>query len=56
VTLAIGAAVLVLAVPSTVAQIGVILLGGLIGWRWVPADREKKIAQIVVPFDGARHL
>jgi chromate transporter len=50
VTLAIGAAVLVLAVPSTVAQIGVILLGGLIGWRWVPADREKKIAQIVVPF------
>jgi chromate transporter len=54
--LAIGAAVLVLAVPSTVAQIGVILLGGLIGWRWVPADREKKIAQIVVPFDGARHL
>src|SRR5204862_905196 len=32
-TLAVGAAVLALAVPSAAGQIGAILVGGLIGWQ-----------------------
>lgn len=39
VTIAIGAAVLALALPSTIAQVGVIIAGGLIGWRLLRADR-----------------
>ncbi len=50
-TLAAGAALVSLAVPSTLGQIGAIALGGLVGWRWcaagVPAHRADPI---VVPF------
>ncbi len=35
-TLAVGAALLALAVPSAVGQIGAIVAGGLIGWRFFP--------------------
>lgn len=37
-TLAIGAAVLALSIPSTIGQIGAIVLGGLIGWRLIPSE------------------
>ncbi|HZS85787.1 MAG TPA: chromate efflux transporter [Stellaceae bacterium] len=36
-SLAVGAALLALAVPSAAGQIGAIALGGLIGWRWLRA-------------------
>jgi chromate transporter len=38
ITLAIGAAVLTLFLPSAIAQIGVIVLGALIGWWFLPSD------------------
>jgi chromate transporter len=37
-TLAIGAAVLTLFLPSAISQIGVIALGAAIGWRLLPGD------------------
>jgi chromate transporter len=40
-TLAAGAALLVLAVPSTLGQIGAIVLSGLIGWCWLRGDPGK---------------
>ncbi|UYN97048.1 MAG: chromate efflux transporter [Enhydrobacter sp.] len=36
--IAAAATVLVLAVPSTVGQIGAIVVGGLIGWRFLPGE------------------
>ena len=36
-SLAVGAAVLALAVPSAAGQLGAIAIGGLIGWRVLPA-------------------
>jgi chromate transporter len=50
VTLAIGAAVLALVLPSTVAQIAIIILGGVIGLFWLPAARENEVAHLAVPF------
>jgi chromate transporter len=35
-TMAVGAAVLVLALPNAIGQIGAIVLGALIGWRFLP--------------------
>jgi chromate transporter len=35
-TMAIGAALLALAVPSALGQVGAIAIGALIGWRWLP--------------------
>jgi chromate transporter len=37
-TIAIGAAVLALVVPSTIGQVGAIVLGGLIGWWHLPGE------------------
>ncbi|WP_246731764.1 chromate efflux transporter [Methylocapsa sp. S129] len=37
VTLAVGAAMLVLAAPSALGQVGAIIAGALIGWRFLPA-------------------
>jgi chromate transporter len=51
VTLAIGAAVLALAVPSTPGQVGAIALGGLIG-RWLIPTEPAKAAPI--PLNIAR--
>jgi len=48
-TLGIGAAVVALAVPSAVAQLGIIVLGGLIGWRLLPVPAAKDLAPTVVP-------
>jgi chromate transporter len=36
--IAAAATVLVLAVPSTVGQVGAIVLGGLVGWRLLPGE------------------
>jgi chromate transporter len=53
VTLAIGAAVLALvlplALPSTVVQVGTIILGGIIGLFWLPAAPENEVAHLAVP-------
>jgi len=49
VTLAIGAAVLALVLPTTVAQIGIIILGGIIGLFWLPAAPENEVAHLAVP-------
>jgi chromate transporter len=49
VSLGIGAAVLALALPSTIAQLGIIILGGLIGWCWLSAPANKGCAPTVVP-------
>jgi chromate transporter len=35
-SMAVGAAVLALAVPSSAGQVAAIALGALIGWRWLP--------------------
>ena len=37
-TLAIGAAVLTLFLPTAIGQIGVIALGAVIGWWFLPSD------------------
>jgi chromate transporter len=50
VTLAVSAAVLALGLPSTVAQIGVIVVGGIIGLFWLPADPEEEVAHLTIPF------
>lgn len=50
VTLAIGAAVLALVLPSTVTQIGIILLGGMIGLIWLPSALENEVTHLAVPF------
>jgi chromate transporter len=50
VTLATGAAVLALVLPSTAGQIGIIILGGTIGLFWLPAARENEVAHLAVPF------
>jgi chromate transporter len=49
VSLGIGAAVLALALPSTLTQLGIIVLGGLIGWCWLSAPANKESAPTVVP-------
>ena len=49
ITLAIGAAVLTLLLPSAVGQVGVIALGALIGWWWLPGDAGKNVDAIHVP-------
>lgn len=50
ITLAAGAALLALAVPSSFGQIAAIVLGGLIGWRFLPAGLAQADAPITVPF------
>jgi chromate transporter len=54
VTLAIGAAVLALvlpsALPSTAVQVGTIILGGIIGLFWLRAAPENEVAHLAVPF------
>jgi chromate transporter len=48
-TLAVGAAVLMLALPSTMGQIAVIVLGGIVGWLLLPADKREDRAPLIVP-------
>jgi chromate transporter len=47
-SIAIGAALLVLAVPSALGQIGAIVLGGIIGWRWLAASTAAKATPISI--------
>jgi chromate transporter len=37
-TIAVGATVLVLAMPATLGQVAAIIVGGLIGWRFLPGE------------------
>jgi len=48
-TLAAGAAVLMLALPSTMGQIAVIVLGGILGWLLLPAGTREDRAPLIVP-------
>src|SRR5262245_11461133 len=54
-TLAIGAAVLTLALPSAIGQIAVIVLGGMSGWLLLPAPQEtnEDRAPLAVPLGRA---
>jgi chromate transporter len=47
-TIAIGAALLALAVPSAGGQIAAIITGGLIGWRLLPATAARAAAPLAV--------
>jgi chromate transporter len=47
-TLAVGAAVLALAVPSAAGQIGAIIAGGLIGWQLFPGTSGNKAAPLAL--------
>jgi chromate transporter len=46
--MAIAAALLVLALPNAYGQIGAIVLGGLIGWRVLPADTRAAHGEIAI--------
>lgn len=48
-TMAVGAALLALAVPSAAGQIGAIVLGGAIGWRLLPRAPAAPAAHLAVP-------
>ncbi len=48
-SLAVAAAAFSLAVPSSLGQVGAILLGGLIGWRWLPDGSGPGGAHLAVP-------
>ena len=50
VTLAAGAALLALAVPSAYGQVAAIVLGGLIGWRLLDGGQGQSDLPIAVPF------
>ncbi len=49
VTLALGAALVILALPSAPGQIGVIVAGGLIGWRWLGGADSPPARALGVP-------
>ncbi len=52
-TLAVLAAVLALALPSTSGQVAAIVLGGLIGWRLLPVESGSATAPLGVPIGRA---
>ena len=47
-TMAVAAALLVLALPNAYGQIGAIVLGGLIGWRYLPAETKAAQSEIAI--------
>jgi chromate transporter len=47
-TMAVAAALLVLALPNALGQIGAIVLGALIGWRWLPAESKAAHSEIAI--------
>ncbi|HXR87286.1 MAG TPA: chromate efflux transporter, partial [Stellaceae bacterium] len=47
-TMATAAALLVLALPNAYGQIGAIVLGGLIGWRYLPAETKAAQSEIAI--------
>jgi len=52
-TLAVGAAMRALAVPSAAGQIGAIIAGGLIGWRLFPETSGNEAAPLAVHIGAA---
>jgi chromate transporter len=49
VTLAVAATLLTLAIPSATGQIGAIVAGGIIGWRFLPGTNNAKAAPLAIP-------
>jgi chromate transporter len=49
VTLAIAATLLTLAIPSAAGQIGAIVAGGIIGWRFLPSMNDANAAPLAIP-------
>ena len=49
VTLAVAATLLTLAIPSATGQIGAIVAGGIIGWRFLPGMNNAKAAPLAIP-------
>jgi chromate transporter len=47
-SMAVGAALIVLALPNAVGQIGAIVIGGLIGWRFLPPATASIGAEIAI--------
>src|SRR5579862_3524539 len=47
-TMAVAAALLVLALPNALGQIGAIVLGALIGWRFLPAETKPMHSEIAI--------
>jgi len=48
VTIAIGMALLTLALPSSLGQVGAIALGGLIGWQWIREPAKAAVGALTV--------
>jgi chromate transporter len=53
VTLAVAATLLTLAIPSATGQIGAIVAGGVIGWRFLPSINNAKAASLAIPVGRA---
>jgi chromate transporter len=53
VTLAVAATLLTLAIPSATGQIGAIVAGGVIGWRFLPSINNAKAASLAIPVGHA---
>jgi len=53
VTLAVVANLLTLAIPSATGQIGAIVAGGVIGWRFRPSINNAKAASLAIPVGRA---
>ena len=49
VTLAVAATLLTLAIPSATGQIGAIVAGSIIGWRFLPGMNNSKAAPLAIP-------
>ncbi len=49
VSLAVAATLLTLAIPSATGQIGAIVAGGIIGWRFLPGVNNAKAAPLAIP-------
>ncbi len=52
-TLAVAATLLTLAIPSASGQIGAILGGGVIGWRFLPSTYNASAAPLAIPIGRA---
>ena len=48
VSLAVAAAVIALAVPATMGQLGAIVLGGVIGWRFLRSETARETAPLAL--------
>jgi chromate transporter len=53
VTLAVAATLLTLAIPSATGQIGAIVAGGVLGWRFLPSMHNSNAASLAIPVGRA---